>query len=436
MIPSYRLIALLAVVAILPIFAMVGAVPVAGVYLVDAGLILVAALEGIFLWSARWTAHGTGPVLMFVGTTAPFTVSIENRGRWFHSVRVVLQFPEGFAPREARFERTLPPRHSTTLRVDVHPADRGDFTFPPITVRFSTKLGLISRQIRVAWGEKVYMVYPRQLLSKDETRFIRGLAGNQVGVLLRRFQGKGSEFEALRLYTKDDDFRSIDWKSSARLSRHVIRTFRPEANQRVVVLLDLGRQMRPVQKGKSNLDWAIETCQILARVAEGEGDYVGVLAFHSEVEVFIKPRRGKAQLKNIGGKIYRLKARSEESNYPLASAYFKTMERRRSFVPLITQIQDPESATILKSALSKIAGWHVPLVVNIAELDLIDAVQKFPETETQAYRRTAAIELKSQLDRLENEMHSIGVPMVTVSPEAMLVETVNRYLDVKRRGLL
>ncbi len=435
--PTPRLLFLCSVALVLPILSLLAVVPAHSIYLVDGGFLVLVLGDLVLLsfrtgLSFRLTMRGHS----WVRDPLDITLRIVNRGSSKKYLSVNLQLGVAFQPAEEQRNLVSMANSVAQLRWVVMPIQRGRHQIPPLTLRISTHLGLLTRQIQHLPSESTHCCYPRQVLTREEKRLVKGLASDQVGALYRRYFSKGTEFDQLRYYTKGDDYRNIDWKSSARSGRHIVRTYRPEANQRVMVFLDLGRQMRPTQAGATNLEWTIEAAQILFRVAAQEGDHVGLLAFGSTIRAYARPDRGSEHLRALAEKVTDLKAEPVEPDYRLAANYFHKTQKRRSLVALFTQVQDREGAVLLQRSMQGLRPKHFPLVINVVEKDIALTRKQFPDSEENVFRKAAATEVNWEIERFEKEMRANGVSMLTVDPERMLVETLNRYLEIKRTGLL
>ncbi|TMC48964.1 MAG: DUF58 domain-containing protein, partial [Chloroflexi bacterium] len=193
----------------------------------------------------------------------------------------------------------IPPHSTTEFRYHVRPPGRGDYRFGDLNMRWDGVLGLIIRQARFAAAADV-KVYPNLLDIRKYELLVRKGQLQEMGLRHTRVLGSGTEFERLREYQLDDEFRRIDWKAMARRGKPITREFETERSQNVVCMLDVGRLMRsPVQdaSGQSlaKVDYAVNAVLMLSYVAGLRGDKVGLLAFADQVTHYLAPKSGKGQ---------------------------------------------------------------------------------------------------------------------------------------------
>ena len=345
------------------------------------------------------------------------------------------EYPEGMTADGNTFAVNLSPRSETDRLYHVTPLNRGDYEFGDTYVRLKGPLGLAIRQMRFP-ARKAVKVYPNLL---DMRRYDIGLKRRvalQPGQRATRVYGRGAEFESLRDYVPDDEFRSVDWKATARRGKLVARQYQQERSQNVVILLDCGRTMGPVIAGLTKLDHAINAGMMLAHVAAVKGDKVGLMAFREDIAGFVPPRAGRSQVLSLLSMAYNLTDAEGESNYSRASSYFARRWTRRSLVVIFTDLVDSESSKPLIAQIAGLSRRHLCMCVVMTDPALVEAARSEPATAEDAFRSAAARQALKARSIAAAELARFGAVVVDVPPHEFTPGVVQAYLDVKARGRL
>jgi uncharacterized protein (DUF58 family) len=322
----------------------------------------------------------------------------------------------------------------TVASYALNPPTRGDLNFGDVHLRLLGPLGLCARQARVSAAQHV-KVYPDLTALTREALTLAQASDAPSERTLRR-ASEGREFESLREYHPGDDYRTIDWKASARRARTMVRVYQPEQNQPVLLLLDCGRHMAGKVDGRRKLDHAVDAALRMAKVSLDEGDLVGVLAFASDVRAFLPPRKGREHLRLITETLYRAEAALEESDYGRAYDFAFARQTRRSLVVLFTDLVDPDASGTLLTRTLALRPRHLPVVASLLDEQLRAAATAVPETTQDAYTRQAAARLEDEYRRTAVTLRDSGALVVRAPARGFSAAAINTYLHVKARGLL
>jgi uncharacterized protein (DUF58 family) len=306
--------------------------------------------------------------------------------------------------------------------------------FGDIHLRLLGPLGLCARQIRVP-AERVVKVYP-DLSALTQEALALARASDAPAERVQRRQGEGREFESLREYRNGDDYRTIDWKASARRARTMVRVYQPERNQPVLLMLDCGRHMAGKVDGRRKLDHAVDAALRLAKVSLDAGDLVGVLAFASDVRAYLPPRKGRDHLRLLTEALYRAEAALEESDYGRAYDFAFARSSRRSLVVLFTDLVDPDASGTLVARTLMLRPRHLPLVASLQDEELQATATRVPHEPMETYTRQAAVRLEDEYRRTAVTLRDSGVLVVRAPARSFSAAAINTYLHVKSRGLL
>jgi len=426
--PSKRFLYLLAAASLL--FLVSGAAAAA----IDLLLLLGFLADALWAPAPSLSIERRAPQRISLGAAARDTLRVENRGKLSARVRVTDDLPEILARQgdDVR-EVVVAPGRDATVQYEVRADRRGDAEYGDVHVRVLGPLGLAWRQRRVYRADPL-----RVLPGVLEVRRYRllGLHNRlrEAGFRPVRQRGEGGSFESLREYVRGDDPRTIDWKASGRRSRLIVRQYEAERRQNVVMLVDAGRMMTEKVGERERIDYALTAALLLADVASLHGDLVGLLVFADRVQQYIPPSRNAISTlaEALGG----VHARMVEPNYPAAFTYLAKQLRRRSLLVAFTDIIDMQASSALVAHLGKAASRHLPIAVAIRNPDLEATAQLHAKTEGDVYRRAAAEELLQARAAALAQMQRGGVLVADSRPTDAVPNVVNRYLEVKRRGLL
>ncbi len=323
----------------------------------------------------------------------------------------------------------------TRVRYAVTPATRGDLQFGDVHLRLLGPLGLCARQVRVPLGQTVKVYPDLRALGREAVELVQAQAAESERSAVRKPQD-GSEFESLREYRPGDDFRSIDWKATARRSKAIVRVHQPEQNQPVLLFIDCGRHMAGVVGGRRKLDHAVDAALRLARVSLDRGDMVGVVAFARDVIAVLPPRKGADHLRALTSALYRLEASLEESDFGRAVDAAFARHHRRTLVVLFTDLQDPETSSRVLARTLALRPRHLPLVVSLLDEDVARAAGDEPVEVHDVYVRQVAARLEEDYRRTTSTLRNAGALAVRAPASGFGASAVNEYLRVKARGML
>ncbi len=329
----------------------------------------------------------------------------------------------------------MPAQSAVRCTYRVTPRTRGFLTLGTIHLRTLSPWGLAWRRSRVD-ASHTLQVQPgvRDLLRERSGYAIRRKL-RTPGPRRTRQWGEGREFESLRDYVQGDDPRAIDWKASARRRKHVVRNYEAERSQNIVLAIDAGRHMRErLSPVRERIDYALGACMMVASRAQKFGDRVGVVVFDDHIRHVSPPRRADppALARVFAG----VETRLVEPNYPLAFATLGRTFRKRSLVILFCDVIDGSVSRALVNSLTRIGRSHLPLAIAIRNPALEAAATERVAEPDLAYHRAAAEELVQARVTTLQVMRQSGILVVDTPPGDALARTLDKYVEIKERGLL
>ena len=398
---------------------------------------------------------------------------IENRARWKFCLSVRDDVALSLCPDTDVFtERVLPRRSAETLEYEIEPKERGLFRLEEVSLRVRSRFGFWHRHITIPCESEI-CVYPNLRQMTEYDLLARTDRLHQLGVRVARRVGHDNDFERLRDYQLDDQYKFIDWSSTARRQKLTVKDFQVSRSQRIMFLVDCGRMMtNHSQNGLTLLDHSLNAALMLSYVAIRQFDAVGMLCFSNRVINYVPPATGQRQMSRLLHGFFNLFPEPVESRYDEAFAYLSSRCRKRSLVVLITNVADEVNAKTIQNHLTNITGRHLPMGLFLRDHKIFDPLNDFfgTLTETGSLTTQASAQQLATLAASQNEMigsttgllaktpefwqagaaadilnwrHKVindlkhqGTLTLDVFPEEMTAPLINKYLEIKARQLL
>ncbi|MCS7060803.1 MAG: DUF58 domain-containing protein [Anaerolineae bacterium] len=333
------------------------------------------------------------------------------------------------------FRAALPVRAEHTFQYIVHPLRRGDYRFGHVTLRWLGPLGLFWHQHRFDLAAPA-QVYPNIIDVRKYDLVLRSNRLQDLGLRATRRFGEGREFERLRDYQPDDDYRHISWKATARRHKPITMQFESERSQTIFVAFDAGRLMNAPVGDMKRLDYVINAVLLFSYVVLGKGDRVGMMTFADEVTHYLEPKSGRGQFYRMLDWLYRVEAQPVEPDFGRALSYLKSKQRRRALVVVFTDLTGGMSMQRLAAGVVALRPPHLPLVVTISDPTLKALSERMPESEAAAYERIVAQRVLDDRRAVLQRLEAQGVMTLDVPAAQLSSAVINRYLEIKGKGIL
>jgi uncharacterized protein (DUF58 family) len=367
-----------------------------------------------------------------LGAQNPIRLEINNRSSRLVDFQIRDEAPDAFQIDQRVLAGHLAGRETWQGLYHVRPLRRGDYHFGHLSLRWPGPMGLLLRQGRIKAEENV-KVFPNLLDVRRYDLLLRRNRLQEMGLRNSRMFGEGSEFERLREYMPDDEFRRINWKASARRRRPVTMEYQTERSQNVVMLIDAGRMMQSPVAEIAKIDYVVNAALFLAYVATGKGDRVGLMTFADTVSHYLSPQQGRGQFYRMLELLYALEPQPVEPDYRLAITYLAAKQRRRSLIILFTDLSSGMSMNSLVGQVSLLAKTSLPLVVTISDPDIHTAATLSPVNTLEVYQRATAAQLLDERHLALDTLHRQGVLTLDVPANQLSTAVINRYLELKGR---
>ncbi len=349
--------------------------------------------------------------------------------------RIIDELPEQMQERNFKLTGKLKSGTSKTMVYKMRPRERGVFSFGALNIFVTSAFSLVSRRY-IFDADKEVPVYPSYIhLDRYDIRRI-GNDLNFPGIKKVRRIGHSMEFEQIKEYVAGDDWRSVNWKATSKTAKLMVNQYMEEKAQPVYCLIDTGRMMKMPFDGLTLLDHCINSVLVLSHVVIGNQDKAGLATFSRKLENFLPAERRTGQMHLILEKLYRIRTDYKESDFGRLYNDIRRLINQRSLLLLYTNFDTIDALRRQLKYLRGIAKGHVLLIIF------------FKNTEMEAIKYEEALDIREIYDRavvekfnfeqrlIVNELRKYGIYSILTEPRYLTVDLINKYLEVKARGLI
>ena len=427
-----------AVLALVAIAGLCVVAPSPGAVLVAGDLVLAVLLVVDWLLApnpSRFEVARELPGAVRLGATARCTWRVSSSVGRAVAVELADELAPSLRAERRRASLRVPARGRASAGVDLRPARRGRFEPHELVLRVAGPLGLAGKQ-RARPLPGVLRVHP-PFPSRDEAelRVDRGRI-LEVGLRSAKGRGGGTEFDQLREGTPDDDSRRLDGAATARTGHPIVRTYRAERNQTVLLLLDAGRVQAGQVGGVARVEHAMDAVQLVTYLATRLGDRVGLVAYDDAVRAVVPPGQRASQLGRVTEALFDLEPALVESDHRRAFTEALTRFRRRAMLVVLTELDEEAVAATLLPALPLLLRRHLVVLASVRDPELERWAASSPDEAELAYRKAAAGAALRQRDRLASRLRGLGVVVVDEVPRRLAPALGDAYLEAKAAGRL
>jgi uncharacterized protein (DUF58 family) len=375
------------------------------------------------------------PRLFSLGDINTVGILLENQSpRWFR-VSVLDELPFQFQKRDFEISLSLNAGENQSLEYQLRPLERGSYAFGNLLIFLESKLGLLQRRL-VCGSEKEVPVYPSIIqMKKYELRAFHRVTTREGIKQIRRI-GHSYEFEEIKNYVHGDDYRSVNWKATGRRHELMVNQYQDERSQEVYCILDKSRVMKMPFDGLSLLDHAINTSLVMSNIALQKYDKVGLLTFSDRVGAIIPADRKKHQLHRILHVLYREQEHKLEANYELLYHAVRKLIPHRSLLLLFTNFESSHALDRVLPLLRRIGRFHLLVVVFFENTEIKDFALQESRTLEGIYVQAVAQNYVVEKQQMAQKLQQYGIQCILTRPEDLSINTINKYLELKARGMV
>ncbi|HRO70902.1 MAG TPA: DUF58 domain-containing protein [Chitinophagaceae bacterium] len=395
-------------------------------------LALAIAIDGYLLYSKRngINAWRNTTERFSIGDSNKVSLHLENRYPFTVSLSVIDELPVQFQVRIWLRRARIESNHSEEIGYLLKPLTRGEYVFDNINVFAYGPLQLVKRRYTFPAQQTVkvsYILMRRYQLLAVSNRL------QEAGVKRIRKLGHSLEFEQIKEYVRGDDFRTINWKATARKDALMVNNYTDERSQQIYCIISKARVMKMPFGGMTLLDHAINAALVLSNVALVKQDKAGLITFAENLDAFIPADKKTTQMNLILETLYKQQTRFLEADFEKLFSVIRNRISNRSLLVLFTNFESVESLQREMPALKRIARYHLLLVVFFENTELKSLTTKKATKLEDIYIQTIAEKFSFEKRLMVKELHKNGILSILTTPENLTVNTVNKYLELKTR---
>jgi uncharacterized protein (DUF58 family) len=376
------------------------------------------------------------------GSDNDISIYLENNYRFPVRTETIDEIPHQFQRRDVSFRADIAAGETRVIQYQLRPVKRGEYEFGAVNVYVASPLGLARRRFRFD-AQRVVPVYPSFLQMRQYELLAISNRLTEVGVKRIRRVGHSLEFEQVRPYVPGDDPRAINWKATARRATTgnaaealVVNHYQDERAQQVYCLIDKGRVMRMPFEGLSLLDYAINATLVVSNIAILKHDKAGLLTFSHQPGALLPADRRGGHLRKLLEVLYRQRTKYLETDYERLYISIKNNIRHRSLLILFTNFETLSGMQRQLPYLRRLAKDHLLLVVFFENTELRTFLDAPAETTQDVYNQTIAEKFVQEKRQIVRELNRYGIHALLTAPQNLTVNTINKYLEFKSRGLI
>lgn len=404
------------------------------------GLLTVVALTLIdivllFIWKQPLKVSRKVASRLHLGDPNMVELSVENSTNQPISFRIYEGFPVEMQERTKYFSKLLGPNKTHTFDYQFTPSRRGDIDFGDVFIFISSIFHLSMRRIEIPLQQKT-AVYPSVAQLKKYELLVFSKQKVNSGVKRIRRLGNNSEFEQIKGYVQGDELKTINWKATSRINQLMVNKYQEEKSQSVYCILDKSRSMQMEFEQLSLLDYSINSILVLSNIMLRNGDKTGLITFSDKMGTQLPADKSMLQLKSIMDALYNQKTEFKEPNYELMYQTIRRSIKQRSLIVLFTNFETEAAMQRALPVLRKINKHHVLVTVLFQNRDLETMALERPTSMREVYQSIVVEQMTELKTKITLSLNQNGIKTIETMPENLSIQTINKYLELKAKGVL
>ena len=362
-------------------------------------------------------------------------VDLKNNYPFTIKTKVIDEIPFQFQKRDFNIERKIDKNKNILFEYILEPKERGEYSFGNLNVFAKSPLGLVSKRFTFQ-KEAMLPSYPSFIhLRKYELMALQNefLLG---GIKKIRKLGHTMEFEQIKEYVPGDDVRTINWKATSKRNQLMVNQFQDEKSQRIFMLIDNGRTMQMPFNGLSLLDYSINATMALSHIILKKNDRAGMMTFSKKTEHKVAADNKSGQLRKISEALYNIQTNFFESDFSRLYQDVKYTIGQRSLILLFTNFETLDAVNRQMKYLRGIAKNHLLVIIFFKNAEFQSLLNTNPENLQEVYDEIIAEKFEYEKKLIIQELRKFGIYTVYTLPENLNIEVINKYLEIKARGIL
>lgn len=397
--------------------------------------LLISDVFILFINKKGIHSYRIAPNRLSNGDDNEIKIILENRYAFRISCEIIDEIPYEFQKRDLYFKIFVEPGKTKVFTYNLKPVKRGEYNFGSTNIFTASPIGFVRRRFSFE-GNKILPVYPSYLQMKKYELMAISDRLTEAGVKRIRRIGHSIEFDHIKEYVRGDDYRTINWKATARKTRLMVNHFDDEKSQQVYSVIDIGRVMKMPFGGMSLLDYAINSSLVISSIAMHKQDKAGLVTFSNKVGNILPADRQARQMQTILEMLYNLKTDFLESDFEILTSTIIQKISHRSLIILYTNFESLNALQRQLAYLRRLSQTHLVLVIFFINTELFSLIDKPAINVEDIYHKTIAEKFAFEKRLIVKELARYSIQSILTTPQNLSVNTINKYLELKARGLI
>lgn len=369
------------------------------------------------------------------GDDNPIEISLQNNYNFTTDLLLIDELPFQYQKRDFEINTQLNKNDQKKINYTLRPLERGEYCFGNLNIYANSPIGLVTRRFQFA-KDAMVPNYPSFLQLRKYMLLAFSNKLFEYGLKKIRRIGHTMEFEQIKDYVNGDDIRNINWKATAKRNHLMVNQFQDERSQPIYSVIDKGRSMKMPFEGLSLLDYAINATLVISNVALKKQDKAGMFTFSRKVENKVVAERRPSQMNKILETLYNVNTDFSESDFSRLYIDIKRSLTQRGLLLLYTNFETLDALHRQLPYLKAIAKNHLLVVVFFENTELHKLTQVEASNTFEIVQKTVAEKFMYEKKLIVNELQKHGIQSILTAPEHLTINTINKYLEIKARGLI
>ncbi len=399
--------------------------------------IAIALTDFVLLFRTRKGLHGyrVTPEILSNGDENEIRIHLENFYPFTIHLTVFDEIPHQFQRRDLNFNLIIAPGGNKVITYSLRPVKRGEYSFGTVNVFIRSPIAFLSRRFEFS-GEKLVPVYPSYIQMRRYELMAISNRLTEAGIKRIRRIGQNMEFELIKEYVSGDDYRTINWKATARKSHLMVNHYQDERSQQVYSLIDKGRVMQMPFNGMSLLDYAINASLVISNIAIKKSDKAGLITFQDKIGSVVAAGKMNSQMSRILKVLYNQKTAYRETDFSMVYSHVRRKITQRSLLLLFTNFESIYGLQRQLPYLRSLAHQHLLVVIFFENTEVTSFLFKPADDLKEIYHKGIAEKFTYDKKLIVKELNRHGIQAMMTTPEHLTVNTINKYLELKSRGMI
>lgn len=400
-------------------------------------LVLLFLVDIFVLFSGRNSVSASRvlPEMLSNGDENSIRIKVTNNYRIPVYLHIIDEIPYQYQKRDFLMQNRIEKFSEKEYQYTLRPVQRGEYLFGKLNIFVLSPLRLVMR--RYIFSENATVAaYPSFIQMKKYDLIAFSHNPFEYGLKKIRRIGHTMEFEQIKEYVQGDDIRTINWKATSKKAQLMVNQYQEEKSQPVYLFIDKGRSMQMPFDGMSLLDYAVNSTLALSNIVIRKQDKAGMFTFSKKVEDRVPANRRAGQMQKIMNALYRIETNFFESDFNRLYVEVKQTIAQRSLLILYTNFETTDALQRQLPYLKAISKNHLLIVIFFKNTELNQLIDRKAEKINEVYDKIIAEKFTFEKRLIVRELTRHGIQCVLSSPENLTIDSINKYLEIKARGMI